>query len=96
MMEGVTPGMVVGVNTEVIAGEKLIITAGAIDAHGESSNDRDGAADSFACSPLHLPSTLDRGKLGSSLIALSADLCSSRRPSLLALYVLSTAPLDLR
>ena len=35
-MEGVTPGMVVGVNTEVIAGEKLIITAGAIDTHGES------------------------------------------------------------
>jgi urease len=34
-MEGVTPGMVVGVNTEVIAGEKMIITAGAIDAHGE-------------------------------------------------------------
>lgn len=34
-MEGVTPGMVVGVNTEVIAGEKLIITAGAIDTHGQ-------------------------------------------------------------
>lgn len=33
-MAGVTPGMVVGVNTEVIAGEKLIITAGAIDSHG--------------------------------------------------------------
>ncbi|TNY21571.1 putative urease [Rhodotorula diobovata] len=33
VMEGVTEGMVVGVNTEVIAGEKLILTAGAIDAH---------------------------------------------------------------
>lgn len=33
VMEGITPGMVVGVNTEVIAGEKMIITAGAIDAH---------------------------------------------------------------
>lgn len=37
-MEGVTPGMIVGVNTEVIAGEKMIVTAGAIDAHGESMN----------------------------------------------------------
>lgn len=36
VMEGVTEGMVVGVNTEVIAGEKLILTAGAIDAHGAS------------------------------------------------------------
>ncbi|BGP52043.1 Urease [Rhodotorula kratochvilovae] len=33
VMDGVTAGMVVGVNTEVIAGEKLILTAGAIDAH---------------------------------------------------------------
>ncbi|GAA5894775.1 hypothetical protein JCM8208_006068 [Rhodotorula glutinis] len=33
VMEGITEGMVVGVNTEVIAGEKLILTAGAIDAH---------------------------------------------------------------
>jgi urease len=33
VMEGVAPGMVVGVTTEVIAGEKLILTAGAIDAH---------------------------------------------------------------
>ncbi|GAA5982110.1 hypothetical protein JCM5350_003459 [Sporobolomyces pararoseus] len=33
VMEGVTDGMVVGVNTEVVAGEKLILTAGAIDAH---------------------------------------------------------------
>ncbi|CDZ97378.1 urease [Phaffia rhodozyma] len=33
IMENVTPGMIVGVNTEVIAGEKFIITAGAIDAH---------------------------------------------------------------
>ncbi len=30
---GVTPGMVVGPTTEVIAGEKLIVTAGGIDAH---------------------------------------------------------------
>lgn len=37
MMEGVTPGMIVGVNTEVIAGEKMIITSGAIDAHGAPS-----------------------------------------------------------
>ena len=33
VMDGVTEGMVVGVNTEVIAGEGLIITAGGIDAH---------------------------------------------------------------
>lgn len=34
VMDGVTPGMVVGVNTETIAGEKLILTAGAQDVHG--------------------------------------------------------------
>ncbi|GAA6042193.1 hypothetical protein JCM8097_005009 [Rhodosporidiobolus ruineniae] len=33
VMDGVTPGMVVGVNTEVVAGEKLIVTAGGVDAH---------------------------------------------------------------
>src|SRR6187401_2275236 len=33
MMAGVTPGMVVGVTTEAIAGEGLIITAGGIDSH---------------------------------------------------------------
>ena len=33
VMEGVTPGMVVGVNTEAIGGEKLIITAGGVDTH---------------------------------------------------------------
>ena len=32
-MAGVTPGMVVGVTTEAIAAEGLIVTAGAIDAH---------------------------------------------------------------
>lgn len=32
-MDGVTEGMVVGSNTEVIAGEKHIITAGALDVH---------------------------------------------------------------
>ncbi|CAD6974164.1 unnamed protein product [Tilletia controversa] len=32
-MDGVTEGMIVGSCTEVIAGEKLILTAGAIDAH---------------------------------------------------------------
>ena len=31
--KGVTPGMIVGVNTEVLAGEGKIITAGAFDAH---------------------------------------------------------------
>lgn len=35
VMDGITPGMIVGVNTEVIGGEKLIVTAGAMDAHGE-------------------------------------------------------------
>jgi urease len=35
VMNNITPGMVVGVNTDVIAGEKLVVTAGAIDAHGE-------------------------------------------------------------
>lgn len=33
VMDGVTDGMIVGANTEVIAGEGKIITAGAIDAH---------------------------------------------------------------
>lgn len=33
MMDGVTDGMIVGSNTEVIAGEKLIVTAGALDVH---------------------------------------------------------------
>ncbi len=33
VMDGVTPGMVVGVTTEAIAGEGLIVTAGGIDSH---------------------------------------------------------------
>jgi urease subunit alpha len=33
VMRGVTPGMVVGVNTEAIAAEGFIVTAGGIDAH---------------------------------------------------------------
>ncbi|MGA2500316.1 MAG: urease subunit alpha [Tepidisphaeraceae bacterium] len=33
VMTGVTPGMIVGVTTEVIAGEGLILTAGGIDTH---------------------------------------------------------------
>jgi urease subunit alpha len=33
LMEGVTPGMVVGAGTEALAGEGRIVTAGAIDAH---------------------------------------------------------------
>ncbi|WNG50765.1 urease subunit alpha [Archangium minus] len=33
VMAGVTPGMVVGVTTEAIAGEGLIVTAGGIDSH---------------------------------------------------------------
>jgi urease alpha subunit len=33
MMNGVTANMVVGTTTEVIAGEKMILTAGGIDAH---------------------------------------------------------------
>jgi len=33
VMAGVTPGMVVGVTTEVIAGEGLILTAGGLDVH---------------------------------------------------------------
>jgi urease subunit alpha len=33
MMAGVTPGLLVGVTTEVIAGEGLILTAGGIDSH---------------------------------------------------------------
>jgi urease len=33
VMEGVTPGMIVGVNTEAIAGEKMIVTAGGMDMH---------------------------------------------------------------
>jgi len=33
VMEGVTPGMIVGVTTEAIAGEKMIATAGGLDMH---------------------------------------------------------------
>ncbi len=33
IMDGVTPGMEIGVSTEIIAGEGMILTAGAIDAH---------------------------------------------------------------
>src|SRR6266478_5577607 len=33
MMAGVSPGMVVGVTTEAIAGEGLIVTAGGVDTH---------------------------------------------------------------
>ncbi|MBW4437841.1 MAG: urease subunit alpha [Pleurocapsa minor GSE-CHR-MK-17-07R] len=33
IMDGVTPGMVVGASTEVIAGEGMIVTAGGIDSH---------------------------------------------------------------
>ena len=33
VMAGVTPGMVTGVTTEAIAGEKLIVTAGGVDTH---------------------------------------------------------------
>ena len=33
MMKGVDPNMIVGATTEVIAGEKLILTAGGIDTH---------------------------------------------------------------
>lgn len=33
VMAGVTPGMVIGVTTEAIAAEGLIVTAGAVDAH---------------------------------------------------------------
>jgi urease len=33
VMDGVHPSLIVGSSTEVIAGEKLIVTAGAVDAH---------------------------------------------------------------
>lgn len=33
IMDGVSDGMIIGVNTEVIAGEGMIVTAGAIDCH---------------------------------------------------------------
>ncbi len=33
VMDGVTPGMIVGASTEVIAGEGMILTAGGIDSH---------------------------------------------------------------
>lgn len=32
-MDGVDPSLIIGSSTEVIAGEKLILTAGAVDAH---------------------------------------------------------------
>ncbi len=49
MMEGVHPAMVVGVGTEVIAGEGMIITAGGIDTHIH-----------FIC-PQQIPSALASG-----------------------------------
>ena len=33
VMEGVTPGMITGVTTECLAGEKMIVTAGGLDTH---------------------------------------------------------------
>ena len=33
VMDGVTPGMVTGVTTEALAGEKMIVTSGALDTH---------------------------------------------------------------
>ena len=33
LMDGVTPGMTIGASTEALAGENLIVTAGAIDSH---------------------------------------------------------------
>ena len=33
IMDGITPGMIVGATTEAIAGENLIVTAGAVDSH---------------------------------------------------------------
>jgi urease subunit alpha len=33
IMDGVTPGMIIGVTTEVVAGEGLILTAGGLDTH---------------------------------------------------------------
>ena len=33
IMDGVTPSLIIGACTEVIAGEKMLLTAGAIDAH---------------------------------------------------------------
>ena len=33
VMDGVTPGMIVAVGTEAIAGEGMILTAGGLDAH---------------------------------------------------------------
>jgi urease subunit alpha len=33
VMDGVTPGMIVGASTEVLAAEKMIVTAGGIDSH---------------------------------------------------------------
>jgi len=39
VMDGVTEGMVVGANTEAIAAEKMIVTAGALDAHVHCERD---------------------------------------------------------
>ena len=33
MMDGVTEGMIIGVNTEVISAENMIVTAGGVDSH---------------------------------------------------------------
>ena len=64
VMDGVTEGMVVGANTEVIAAEKNIVTAGAIDAHVhcESLASRQIGYETTDLMPLsrYLPSARDR------------------------------------
>lgn len=68
VMDGVTDGMVVGANTETIAAEKLIVTAGAIDAHVHCASDSANFSESreteliiVSALPRHLSSALHRG-----------------------------------
>lgn len=65
VMDGVTEGMVVGANTEVIAAEKNIVTAGALDAHVHCILNLLGLATAPRLTPIltyrHLSAISDRG-----------------------------------
>lgn len=63
IMEGVTPGMTVGSNTDVIGAEGKIVTAGGIDSHVLSPA-MDNPAALIVAGSLHLPPTV----IGNSLL----------------------------
>lgn len=63
-MAGVSENMTVGVNTEVISAEKMIVTAGAIDSHCAlllPCKPRASLTSLAPRSSLHLPAAVHRG-----------------------------------